>query len=91
VDKVPGHVEQQRTGDLVDLLTNRELEILALVVRGATNGDIGERLGLTVHAVKWHLASVYRKLGVSNRTEAAAAFLIAGPPGAPHVAKEELA
>lgn len=86
-----GHVEQSRSGDLVDLLSGRELEILALVVGGATNGDIGERLGLTVHAVKWHLASVYRKLGVSNRTEAAAAFLIAGPPGAPRVAREELA
>jgi DNA-binding NarL/FixJ family response regulator len=35
-------------------------------------------LELTVHAIKFHLAAVYRKLGVSNRTEAAVAYLRAG-------------
>jgi DNA-binding CsgD family transcriptional regulator len=42
--------------------------------QGLTNIQIAEQLTVTVHAVKFHLASVYRKLGVSNRTEAAVAF-----------------
>ncbi len=47
--------------------------MLRLVSRGLTNLAIGENLGISVHAVKFHLASIYRKLGVSNRTEAAVA------------------
>lgn len=46
-----------------------------MISRGLTNPQIAKRLDLTVHAVKFHLASVYRKLGVSNRTEAAVALL----------------
>jgi DNA-binding CsgD family transcriptional regulator len=42
-----------------------------MVARGLTNAQIAEILGVTVHAVKFHLAAVYRKLGVTNRTEAA--------------------
>lgn len=45
-----------------------------MVAMGLTNAQIAPRLGVTVHAVKFHLASVYRKLGVSNRTEAAVLF-----------------
>ncbi|HZR91889.1 MAG TPA: helix-turn-helix transcriptional regulator [Gaiellaceae bacterium] len=78
------------TASLLDHLSRRELEVLDLVCGGATNSEIGARLGLTVHAVKFHLASVYRKLGVANRTEAAAAFLTAA--GAPRsAAAKELA
>ena len=40
-----------------------------------TNRQIAGRLCVTVHAVKFHLASIYRKLGVNNRTEAVVAFL----------------
>jgi DNA-binding NarL/FixJ family response regulator len=46
--------------------------------RGLTNGQMAGELELTVHAIKFHLAAVYRKLGVSNRTEAAVAYLRAG-------------
>ena len=48
---------------------------------GYTNGEIAMQLNVTVHAVKWHLASVYRKLGVGNRTEAAIAYVreMSGP------------
>lgn len=45
-----------------------------MVATGLTNAQIARRLDVTVHAVKFHLASVYRKLGVSNRTEAAVLF-----------------
>jgi DNA-binding CsgD family transcriptional regulator len=52
-------------------LSPREREVLELATRGLTNGQIAERLFVTVHAVKFHLTSVYRKLGVPNRTAAA--------------------
>jgi DNA-binding NarL/FixJ family response regulator len=64
-----------------DRLTRRELEVLDLAAAGLTNGQIAARLYLTVHAVKFHLAGVYRKLGVANRTEAAAVYFRAGRNG----------
>jgi DNA-binding NarL/FixJ family response regulator len=56
-------------------LSRRELQVLAMASRGLTNGQMAGELELTVHAVKFHLAAVYRKLGVANRTEAAVAYL----------------
>lgn len=68
-------------------LSPRELEVLQMTTQGLTNAEIAERLELTIHAVKFHLASIYRKLGVHNRTEAAVAFLRGGigasSPGIP--------
>jgi DNA-binding NarL/FixJ family response regulator len=55
--------------------TDRELEILALVSEGLTNAQIGRRLRVSDNTVKFHLQNVYLKLGVRNRTEAAAYFL----------------
>jgi DNA-binding CsgD family transcriptional regulator len=52
------------------LLSKREQEVLALVVMGLTNADIGRRLFLAESTVKYHLLSVYEKLGVRNRKEA---------------------
>ncbi len=51
-------------------LTPRELEILRLVAAGSSNGRIAGQLWITEQTVKFHLSNVYRKLGVSNRTEA---------------------
>lgn len=56
-------------------LSPRELEVLERASRGFTNGQIAVQMNVTVHAVKWHLGSIYRKLGVHNRTEAAIAYL----------------
>jgi DNA-binding CsgD family transcriptional regulator len=56
-------------------LSGRELEVLEMASTGLTNADIAARLKLSAHAVKFHLASIYRKLGVSNRTEAAGFYL----------------
>lgn len=53
-------------------LTDRELEVLALVAQGAGNRDIARELFVTVKTVKYHLTNIFVKLGVSNRTEAAA-------------------
>jgi DNA-binding NarL/FixJ family response regulator len=50
---------------------------MQLMTEGMTNRQIAGRLSVTVHAVKFHLASIYRKLEVHNRTEAVVAFLAA--------------
>lgn len=49
--------------------------MLALASRGLTNGQIARELSLTVHGVKFHLGSIFRKLGVENRTAAVALYL----------------
>jgi len=59
-------------------LTNREMEILDLLVEGKSNRDISNDLFLSEKTVKAHLAAVFRKLGVSNRTQAAMAALNMG-------------
>jgi len=56
-------------------LTAREEEVLRRTSLGQTNAQMAEALGITVHAVKFHLASIFRKFGVRNRTEAAAIYL----------------
>lgn len=52
-------------------LSERELEVLARIALGATNEDIAAALVVSEKTVKSHLSSIFRKLGVSNRTEAA--------------------
>jgi DNA-binding NarL/FixJ family response regulator len=51
-------------------LTRRELEILRLVAEGHSNAQLARMLWVTEQTVKFHLSNVYRKLEVSNRTEA---------------------
>ena len=55
---------------LFEELTPRERDVLALLADGYSNRVIAERLGLSEHTVKFHLASIYGKLGASTRTEA---------------------
>jgi DNA-binding NarL/FixJ family response regulator len=52
-------------------LTRREVEILRLVSEGRSNREAGQVLWVTDQTVKFHLANIYRKLGVRNRHEAA--------------------
>jgi len=56
----------------VDLseLTKREVEILQLVAEGHSNSQLAKMLWVTEQTVKFHLSNIYRKLDVSNRTEA---------------------
>lgn len=56
-------------------LSYRERETLALVARGLTNQQIADRLYVAESTVKTHLASIFRKLGVQSRNEAAAVAL----------------
>jgi LuxR family maltose regulon positive regulatory protein len=57
-------------GELVEPLSERELEVLQLVAIGLTNSEIASRLFLSVNTVKAHTRNIYGKLGVHNRTQA---------------------
>jgi DNA-binding NarL/FixJ family response regulator len=51
-------------------LTRREVEVLELVSCGMTNRAVARALWVTSETVKFHLSNIYRKLGVTNRSEA---------------------
>jgi LuxR family maltose regulon positive regulatory protein len=58
--------------DLLEDLSDRELELLQLMAAGMSNQDIANKLFLTVGTVKWHLNNIYSKLDVRSRTQAVA-------------------
>ena len=58
--------------ELIDPLSERELEILQLIDEGLSNQEITERLFITLHTVKKHSSNIYAKLGVSSRIQAVA-------------------
>jgi DNA-binding NarL/FixJ family response regulator len=76
--------EQEKAIDMCRL-TPRELDVLRAVAEGQSNAQIGRQLWVTEQTVKFHLSNIYRKLGVSNRTEAMRRAitrgLISGPGG----------
>jgi two-component system, NarL family, response regulator LiaR len=53
-------------------LTSREIEVLALIVKGMSNPTIAEHLTISLSTVKFHISSILSKLGVGSRTEAVA-------------------
>jgi DNA-binding NarL/FixJ family response regulator len=55
---------------LIDPLTVRETEVLQLLARGKANKQIALDLAISEHTVKFHISSIYTKLGAGNRTEA---------------------
>ena len=59
-----------RVRDARGALTPREIEVLRMLAEGLANKQIAARLGISEHTVKFHIASVYSKLGASSRTEA---------------------
>jgi len=63
---------RQPTPRLHEELTEREVEVLSLMVEGLSNAQIGEQLFLSIAAVKYHVSNILSKLGAANRTEAAA-------------------
>jgi transcriptional regulator EpsA len=65
-------------------LSSREHEILGRLSRGSTNRDIAEALEISCFTVKNHLKRIFRKIGVSNRTQAAARYNEAVAQSAKH-------
>jgi len=55
-----------------NVLTPRELEVLALLAEGASNKVIARRLGISVHTAKFHVGSLIDKLDAIGRTDAVA-------------------
>jgi NarL family two-component system response regulator YdfI len=63
--------EQQTALDTSDqILTPREIEVLRMIAEGLGNKEIGSKLGISDHTVKFHTSSIFAKLGASNRAEA---------------------
>ena len=58
-------------GDLEITLTRREREVLEQVAHGLTNKQIGQQLHISAETVKEHIQNILRKIGVSDRTQAA--------------------
>jgi LuxR family maltose regulon positive regulatory protein len=70
VSSAEGRGGDSERAALVDPLSERELEVLALLQEGISNREIAERLFLSVGTVKRHTHNLYGKLDVSNRTQA---------------------
>ncbi len=75
--KLLRHVGQQYGGrasngqpTLIEALTERELEVLALLAQGMPNKEIAARLIISERTAKFHVSSIMGKLGATNRTEA---------------------
>jgi LuxR family maltose regulon positive regulatory protein len=59
-----------RASPLIEPLSEREREVLALIAEGLTNPEIASKLFLSLNTVKVHTRNIYGKLGVNNRTQA---------------------
>lgn len=65
-------------GEAADRLSQRERQVAALLVEGASNKVIARALGISVHTAKFHVAAVLEKLGARNRADAVAIALREG-------------
>lgn len=74
--RLPGAKEggfgAMRETEAYGLLTPREIEVLAALAEGMSNKAIARRLDISLHTVKFHVESLFRKLGARTRTEAVA-------------------
>jgi DNA-binding NarL/FixJ family response regulator len=65
-----GRRESSEGDSPIEPLTAREMEVLQLMAQGLANKQIALSLSISEHTVKFHLSSLYAKLGISSRTEA---------------------
>jgi DNA-binding NarL/FixJ family response regulator len=82
--QAPGASAAGQQSTLVEPLTAREVEILALAARGLTNKAIGAQLAISDRTVQNHLAHIFGKLSAASRTEAvmrAVSLGVIEPPG----------
>lgn len=63
-------VELSRQAQTVEVLTDREIEVLKLIAKGASNKEIAAQLNISNSTVKTHIASIFQKLNTNDRTEA---------------------
>ncbi|MBC8122787.1 MAG: response regulator transcription factor [Gemmatimonadaceae bacterium] len=71
---IPSHLSdilQEAGNKNIDALTDRELQVLRLVSRSSENAEIAQELDIAISTVSSHLRTIYAKLGVSDRTQAA--------------------
>lgn len=74
----------QSATEKLSALSPQEKRVVALLASGLTNKEIGDQLGLTEKTVKNYLATIFNKLNITRRTQAAALYVEAGhPPGSP--------
>ncbi|HBW34196.1 MAG TPA: helix-turn-helix transcriptional regulator [Desulfosporosinus sp.] len=57
---------------MIELLSERELEVLRLLAAGLSNEEIGNSLFISLGTVKWHVKNIFGKLEVKNRVQAVA-------------------
>jgi DNA-binding NarL/FixJ family response regulator len=69
--RVSGNATPQLVGDLEAPLTPRETEVLMQLAHGLTNREIAQALGISTETVKEHVQNVLKKIGVTDRTQAA--------------------
>ncbi|HEV8722827.1 MAG TPA: response regulator transcription factor [Candidatus Binatia bacterium] len=62
--------EQPELDPADQILTPREIEVLRMMAEGLGNKEIATKLLISDHTVKFHISSIFAKLGVSSRTEA---------------------
>jgi DNA-binding CsgD family transcriptional regulator len=70
VDRLPTQVVEDRLG-----LTAREAEVAILLARGASNAEVADRLHISPHTARHHVARILKKLNVSIRSSVALALL----------------
>ena len=63
-------IEKPQKKEPVEVLSDREMEVLKLVTEGLSNKDIADKLSLSIRTVQGHLGNIFNKLMVSSRTEA---------------------
>jgi len=62
--------EKSSNGEILDQLTERELEILRLAAKGMSNREIARDLVISIRTAQTHLSNIFNKMGVGSRTEA---------------------
>lgn len=64
-------INRERDFDKLNSLSNRETSILKLIAKGYANKDIADELNITERTVKNHISNIFKKIGTSDRTQAA--------------------